>query len=268
VAETFCTNLREKLDTETEYQTLGPAGEIRWRRAIHRVLLNSQGGVDKVAGIVQDVTERKRAELLIEEQRARAITAPKLSSLGEMSSGIAHEINNPVAIIHGKARSLRIRALEGSLTPAEVVTFSEKIEASAMRIAKIVQSLRIFARDGRSDPFEPASLKKIVFDTLELCLERFKQNGIEVRIPPIDETLQIEVREVQIGQVLLNLLNNSFDAIESLPERWTELRVEELGESVRIRLTDSGAGIPASAREKIFNPSSPPKSWAKGLAWA
>lgn len=221
-------------------------------------------GANDVLMVVQDVSERVRAEKTILEQQIRAAGASKMAALGEMAAGIAHEINNPLAIITGHVQQLKDMVESNDLDKESMVEVADKVDQTALRISKIIRSLRFFARDGQEDPFEEASVREIVKDTLEFCRQRFLSHAIDLRVREISENLIVECRAVQIGQVLLNLLNNAHDAIESLPERWIELTVEDLGSQVKIAVVDSGAGIAASIRTRILEPFFTTKEMGKG----
>jgi C4-dicarboxylate-specific signal transduction histidine kinase len=128
----------------------------------------------------------------------------------------------------------------------------------------IVRGLRTFARDGRSDPFEKVPVRTIIDDTLALCRERFTVQGIQIQICGVERELTIECRRVQIAQVLLNLLNNSFDAIHDLPRPWVKICVSEEAETVAIAITDSGPGIPKEIADKAMQPFFTTKPIGKG----
>jgi PAS domain S-box-containing protein len=236
------------------------------RRYLHTTKVpvrDKDGNFRYLLGISDDITERRDNERLIAEQQMQIIRSAKFSSLGEMAGGIAHEINNPLAIIHGKAAQLRAYADKGQIDARKVRDFSEKIEATAWRISKIIRGLRSFARNADLDPFERVRLSSILDDTLELCCERFKNNGIELRIGAVPE-VELSCRPAQISQVLLNLLNNAYDAVLDKPERWVEIWIEHKENSVRVSVTDSGTGIPAEIAEKIMQPFFTTKDVGKG----
>jgi signal transduction histidine kinase len=221
-------------------------------------------GANDALMIVQDVSERVLAEKTIMEQRIRAAGSSKMASLGEMAAGIAHEINNPLAIISGHVQHLKDLVESGECEKENMMEVADKVDQTALRISKIIRSLRFFARDGQDDPFEEASVQEIVDDTLEFCRQRFLSHAIDLRVKPIPEGLMIECRAVQIGQVLLNLLNNAHDAVEPLTDRWIELSVEDLGSSVRIAIIDSGSGVASEIRDKILEPFFTTKEVGKG----
>lgn len=128
----------------------------------------------------------------------------------QMAGGVAHEINNPLAIIHASATDLlRQTKEEGGVSPAIAVRNGQPILDTANRVMRIIKSLRQLSREGRQDWMRPVSAAKIVEDTLEVCWERFKHHSIQLFVPDVDLGLTVLCREVQIGQVLLNLLRNA-----------------------------------------------------------
>ena len=199
-----------------------------------------------------------------EAQRAQLATNSKLTSLGEMASGVAHEINNPLAIIRGKAQLID-RVIDAETVDKEKVKkLVSSIDATVERIAKIIKGLKTFTRDAGGDPFEKATIKSIVDDTLSFCQSRFHSHEVSFQLGPIDESLSIECRASQISQVLLNLLNNAFDAVSELKEKWVSLEIQDQGDFVRLLIKDSGKGIPPEIREKILQPFFTTKPVGKG----
>src|SRR5262249_13404424 len=135
-----------------------------------------------------------------------------------------------------------------------VATAAQDIEKTVDRIRRIVDALRSFARDAENDPMRPEPVAAIVTDTVELCAQRFRQHAIELAVDPIAGDLQVECRAVQISQVLLNLLGNAHDAVESVPQRRVRISVDADAREVRIAVSDSGPGIPRELRARIMEP--------------
>ncbi len=189
----------------------------------------------------------------------------RLASLGEMAGGVAHEINNPLTIISGKARKLRkllvARNLEGVENEIkELNTIDNTIE----RISKIIRGLRTFSRDGSQDNFENIKIKNLIDDTLEMCKARFTSHSIDIRIKDFDPELSINCRSVQLGQVLLNLLGNAYDALADKEDKWVEIAVTTQADKMTIQITDSGPGIPDAIRAKLMQPFFTTKPVGKG----
>ena len=213
---------------------------------------------------VRNATLEKANELIASQTEQIANTA-KMSALGEMAGGIAHEINNPIGIIHARVNDLREIAEESATVPsATVIGTMEKVSNLVMRVAKITKSMRRFSRDAHQDPFHTTSLEEILEDTLSFCQERFKLRSVVLRLPRDAAALKLECRGTEIAQVLLNLLNNALDAIETLPEKWIEIVGKDAGDFIELSVTDSGTGIPYTVREKLGQPFFTTKEIGKG----
>jgi len=235
-----------------------------------RVTGSSLDDEGRVLSVVEDIDLQHHqrqaiaeAQKRIEDERAKSLASSKMASLGEMAGGVAHEINNPLAIIIGKCQSLMVKAEQGGLTPIALKESLGSIEKTSHRIARIVKGLRTFARDAEADPFLSSDLSEIVQETLSFCQSRLSNHGVDVRIR-IEAGTLFECRATQISQVLLNLINNAHDAIEELPERWIEISAVEKDGWISIRVMDSGAGIPAGLADRLMEPFFTTKDVGKG----
>lgn len=190
----------------------------------------------------------------IETQQKKMLYSAKMASLGEMAGGVAHEINNPLAVISGRSQLLRSQIKEGKLDLESVAKAMDKIDETVTRIKKVVRGLREFSRDAGKDEFVPARIYTIVEDTLELCRARFKNENIVFKYERPPEDMMMECRSVQVSQVLLNFLNNAADAVRNQSERWIELKISDIGEKIQFAVRDSGPGISPEIRDKIMDP--------------
>lgn len=228
-------------------------------------LRDAAGKVYGLLGIIADLTEFKSAQRKILEQQAKLVVAGKMSALGEMAGSIAHEINNPLAIIHGKAWQLRRwSSAEDGFSREEIAAAAVKIEDTALRISKIVRALRSFARDAEADPFQLTAVQDIMADARDLCSERFRKLRVELKAEACPPGLKIECRPVQISQVLLNLLSNAFDAVANAKTREVTVACLDGGSHVDFVVTDSGPGVSSENRNRIFNPFFTTKSVGQG----
>ncbi len=213
----------------------------------------------------REMAERQRAERAVAEQRMRTVAASRLSSLGTMASGVAHEINNPLAVISGTCQQLEALVARGDMDTDRATRLTSVLARNVGRIERIVRGLRRLSRDGEREPFVAVPVKTLVEDTLELCRQRFKIHGIALTVPEVREDLMIECRPTLAAQVLLNLLNNAFDASESASEKWVRLEILEGQNSVDLRVIDSGVGIPNDQREQVFDPFYTTKTAGQGV---
>lgn len=222
------------------------------------------------AFLLEQLTFSQKAEAMVEQRtreleisKIQLINSSKMASLGEMASGMAHEINNPLAIIQGKVKVISMMLEDLQVNQPSVFTEIHKIKLTTDRIDKIVKGLRNFSRASNNDPFEPVQLQKLMDETLDLCSEKFKAHGIDLKIHPIPN-VSILCRPSQIAQVFINLLNNASDAIEDLKTKWIEIGFHIDGPKVCIYFTDSGAGIPPEIAARIMEPFFTTKEVRKG----
>jgi PAS domain S-box-containing protein len=188
----------------------------------------------------------------------------KLASLGEMAAGIAHEINNPMTIILGRAEQIKGLLKNESVAVDQISSVADNIISSVQRVAKIIKALRAFSRLNAEMEFTPVKLIDVVNETTDLCKERFKDNNVRLQINIDDQNTVVTSRGTQMSQVLLNLLNNAYDAISDKPDKWIAVDAFETAEFVRITVTDCGVGIPASIADKLFQPFFTTKGVDKG----
>ncbi len=228
--------------------------EDAWIRITLNLRYDARGKPQSIVALCYDISERQFVKNLFDRQQERIIEKSRVSEFIEMASNIAHEINNPMMIVSSNAELLRDLAIDGTVTFAEVVRIAEQIQKMAFRITKIVQSLHSFAQGNEDEPMQKVEIRAIIEETIEICRERFSKNSTQLKVTVPNEIIEVECRSIQISQVLLNILNNAFDAIESLNERWVHLEVKSCDRELEISITDSGHGVPVELREKILKP--------------
>ncbi len=225
--------------------------------------------VTKIFGTIQNITERVNGQkkILESQQLIKNVTenTSKIAVLGEMAGGIAHEINNPLAIIYGSAEQLK-KSLSNmaKLNPTRITHLTEKILNTTERISKIVKGIKSFSRNVSEDPFEIVKLDQIIQETLDFGGSRIKNHNVELKLDKLTPNLTLECRSVQISQVILNLLNNGTDAISGQPEAWIALSTYDKDTHVEIVVTDSGNGIAPEILDKLMTPFFTTKGVGKG----
>jgi two-component system NtrC family sensor kinase len=212
----------------------------------------------EVICMIRDATAEKQLQ-------QQLIQAEKMAAIGQLVSGVAHELNNPLASISAFAQLL----LADDALPGEHRHSAEVVRAEAKRAARIVHNLLTFARQHKAEKV-PADINQVVTDTLELRVYELSVRGIQlsqeldVVDPPVTMVTMVDVHQLQ--QVLLNLITNAEQAMCEVPERRHRLTIRTRTEAdvVRLEVEDTGPGIPDSAMHQLFVPFFTTKATGKG----
>ena len=199
---------------------------------------------EEVLCVIRDVTDQK----MLQEQ---LIQSEKMSAIGQLVSGVAHELNNPLAGISAFAQLL----LTEKRFPPDQRTAAEMIYAEARRASRIVQNLLTFARQHKPER-TPTGVNQVLDDTLELRGYELRVRGIEVTRDYDEQIPETMADAHQLQQVFLNLVTNAEQAMEKSPRESQRLivRTRRMGAVIRIDVEDTGPGIPPNLLERIFNP--------------
>ncbi|MEY4615217.1 MAG: hypothetical protein RJB66_177 [Pseudomonadota bacterium] len=245
-----------KLDdaNDRQWTYVGKNGQRVQVRLSVTPLHDTDGSINGYLGIAKDLTEELATQRTIELQRANLVSSSRMAALGEMAAGIAHEVNNPLAIIAGKADVLlQVIAKQREVSPEKIKESLEKISVAAWRASKIISSLKSLARNAERDPKTVLNFEDVLSEALGLCSEKFKHNGIELRVV-VSKGAAFEGRAVQIAQIITNILNNAFDAVLPQADKWVEIRVKKMVNKIKILFIDSGPGIPQDVQKKLMQP--------------
>jgi len=202
----------------------------------------------------QDITQLRIQEELLGYQREKLLTSSRLSTLGEMAAGLAHEINNPLTIINGRAEEILFAAQHGKYDTGQLSDAAKKIQNAVETISHLILGLRAFGREKANEPVQWVTVQSIVDYTLEFCQTRLSRRGIRLIVDEIPKDLHIECQFHQIAEALLNLILNAMDAVELVQEKWIRTVVAVQGRVVELSVSDSGKGIPEPIRHRIFEP--------------
>ena len=239
---------------------------------------DESGDVTELFGVIKDVTEEV-------ERQQRIQRNEKLASLGEMAASIMHEINNPNAVIKGNLSFLgkvvdRLSAHSEELSLPDQLhellreDFPEVLEdlkQSTMRIERIVNDVKMFARESQSldDDHHYACDEALV--RLERIVEEFSaETSTTIEVPeeaPELGTYSFPLSKDEWTSIITNLLENALDAVEGNQESWIQLDLERVRDSLRLSVIDNGQGIPEDLKSKIPDPffSTKGKSEGTGL---
>jgi two-component system NtrC family sensor kinase len=240
-----------------------PIEMVLWRTNV--------GGTGYYTASLVDVTERHSAAQQIERQRDALRQSEKLSAMGSLLAGVAHELNNPLAIVMGRASLLEEKCDDPALL-ADV----QRIREAAERCGRIV---RTFLNMARSKPAtrENVSLNDLTRAAAEMLNYSYRSHGVEMRLQLADELPSVKADGDQVGQIVLNLLVNAQQALSAcdgerrvLVETGVEARRENREPRVWLRVSDNGPGVPAELRGKLFEPffTTKPEGIGTGLGLA
>lgn len=230
-----------------------PSGEVKYTLANY-VPDIVNGKVQGFFVIVTDIASVKELEAKNREIEAKLVANSKMSSLGEMASGIAHEINNPLTIIYGNSCRLESSLKNNNFDLLKAKELIKEISEMSLRIEKIVDSLRMISRNNQKTHIEKESVSNIIKQTLTLCETRFKSEDIKLKQKNTDLDLKIKCQPVSVSQIILNILNNAYDAVSKCAIRWIQIEVIDSNDFIRIAISNSGPKISPKLNEKIFQP--------------
>ena len=203
----------------------------------------------------RDITSQRKLEESL--TRERLLKEEHIQAMSHLAGGLAHEISNPLAIIHARASDLQESAAsDAPPTPATVEAASASIVRTADRAIRILRGLKVLSRSSNDDPKQLCDVRSICRESIELQASRFERHKIEMRL---DFSLDIPLvlcRDFQIGQIISNLLSNAFDAIvqSQSTERWISIEIGARDANVCVRVADSGPGISQIDRIRIMQP--------------
>lgn len=212
-----------------------------------------------------DVTKEMEHRITIEEQKSMLTNAERLSTLGTVAANIAHEIGNPLTVIRGNADILKRLSASNSPTDQEnAKKRADVILKSIDHVSKIISGVSRLSRGGDKDPYAYIFLPKLIEETLVFTADKFRKSNVKLEVCSIPE-IEIECREIQISQVILNLVTNACDAAENTDGKWVKVEAfEEDKNQISILITDSGTGISPEVLQKIFQPFFTTKQIGKG----
>nr|WP_314531802.1 ATP-binding protein [uncultured Pseudomonas sp.] len=229
-----------------------PGREHAWWVWSDRGVFDEQGTLVEVQAVGRDNTEVRRSQQQLTQ-------SAKMATLGEMATGLAHEINQPLNVMRMAIVNVLKRLSNGDAQIDYLTEKLQRIDTQVQRAARVVDHMRVFGRRSEIEqqPFDPS---QAVEGTLSLLGEGLRGKGVELRIVPADFTVQVKGHVDQLEQVLINLMVNARDALLSKREKdpgfrpWIALHCEHDSRHVRIWVEDNGGGIDPRLLERIFEP--------------
>ena len=206
-------------------------------------------------GIIRDLSEHQRLEREVREMQSELVHATRLSELGEMTAGIAHEINQPLTAISTYANACHRMLTNEQIDATELLNTLHLITDQAQRAGEVVRRLREFTKK-RMDKRQFLEINTIIDATIRLVEADIRERKFKLRKSLTPALPKIFADNIEIQQVVLNLIRNAMDAMESAPSGENIVTIEtNLGDDncVRVSVSDLGIGLMEDNAEKIFD---------------
>ena len=241
---------------ESEHRLVLPYGKTRWVTMRGRCLKDENGNFLEIIGVTLDVSAQKQAELQQQLQREEMAHRNRVSLMGEMTASFAHELNQPLTAIANNASAARRFIDRGNIDPELLKQLLQDMVADSQRAGEVIRGIRSLVRKDSAVQHTVLHLNAVITDTLRLVSsdvlsrDSVVTTELDPQLPPVEAAL------VQIQQVLLNLVINALDAVETLEP--AERRViistrSDKGDVAELSVRDFGVGLPKDRPDKVFD---------------
>ena len=222
----------------------------------------------RISGFFQDITERKQAEHEMAELRLERAHLARVLTVDEISSSLAHEINQPLGAILNNAEAAKILLSQGKRAKDEIPEIIADIIHDARRAGDVVRKVRSVMKKGDAS-FEPLSLNALIDEVLVITRNSLVLNDVVLQLDRAPRLGDIQGDRVRLQQVLINLVTNALDAMKVAPLRILTVRSAMPDpDTVRVSVSDSGPGIDEARRPLVFQPFFTTKKDGLGLGLA
>ena len=246
--------LRTGREIENQYRVLLPDGRVRWVTRLGRIEFDADGKPLRERGILMDISKGKHAELEAARQRHDLAHLARVTTLGELSSSLAHELTHPLASILSNAQAAQ-RFLDGDdVDLKEVSEILNDIVTEDERAGEVIHRLRSLLKKGEPQKYCDVNLNEVVQDVLKLVRNDLINQNVTAETDLAQNLPSIIGDRVQLQQVLLNLVLNACEAMADCASSERQLFIASKLEksAVQVSVTDRGGGIPEKKIEQVF----------------
>ena len=247
-----------------EFEVVSLEGRRRWLETHAAPLFDNTGKVSALLAITRDIDGRKKNEARLYQQQTELARVCRLSTMGEMASSLAHELNQPLCAVSSYAESARLLYISAS---KELDDLLDKIVLQSRRATQIIKNMRDFVRKQTPTP-ESISAASIINKVIDFIEPDLRREMINIRLQ-IDAELQpVKADRVQVEQVLLNLISNAIQAVRELPHDQRKITIKVLAESseeIIFKVCNLGPDISADIVKELFTPFYTTKATGMGM---
>lgn len=249
-----------------EFQLVSLKGRRRWMETHAVPLRDARGKVISLLGITRDITARKHAEDEVRLHYRELAHAARINTMGEMASGLAHELNQPLAAIANYSRGCLRRIRAGGGTTDDLTQAIEQVCTQAERAGDIIDSLRRFVNKEDS-PRSPHDLHAIIREAMVIAGPELKMHGVIVQLELAPAMPRVLCHAIQIEQVVLNLIHNAVEAMEAVrpDQKRLAIRTRLVDDKAAVEVSDAGPGLPREMQGRIFEPFFTTKAAGMGM---
>ena len=262
--------LEGSVDLQVEYRMTGPDGTTRWIAAHGQVERAISGKPLQLRGISMDITERKQAEDELQEHRNELAHISRVSALGQLSSSLAHEINQPLGAILRNAEAAELFLKQTPPDLDELLAIITDIRKDEQRAASVIERMRLLLKR-RELQFEILVVEELIAQVIKLLNAEIQSRHATLQIEVPGELPKIVGDRVHLQQVILNLVLNSLDAMDEIDagQRQIVIRASQMMDSVvELAVIDRGTGFTAGQLQHLFEPFYTTKSQGTGIGLA
>ena len=246
--------LRTGREIENQYRVLLPDGRVRWVTRLGRIEFDADGKPLRERGILMDISKGKHAELEAARQRHDLAHLARVTTLGELSSSLAHELTHPLASILSNAQAAQRFLAGDDVDLKEVSEILNDIVTEDERAGEVIHRLRSLLKKGEPQKYCDVNLNEVVQDVLKLVRNDLINQNVTAETDLAQNLPSIIGDRVQLQQVLLNLVLNACEAMADCASSERQLFIASKLEksAVQVSVTDRGGGIPEKKIEQVF----------------
>lgn len=246
--------LQKASEFASEHRALLPDGTVRWVKVQGQSFLSASGEPERMTGVSIDITQSKRQEGEMAELRLELAHLSRVMVMNELSTSLAHEINQPLGAILNNASAAALLMPHAEETREECAAIVTDIIQDARRAGDVIRKIRGIVK-GADAQCEPMQINALIAEVVDLLHDSLSMNRVSVLVDTQPDLPEIRGDRVRVQQVLVNLITNALDAMRDTPVKTLTIRSsEEVSGEVSVSVCDTGTGIAPAVKDKMFSP--------------